>query len=1396
MGTIRSIIWSGLLLFSLAAHAQVTEPDSTGIAGDSLALDSLGDGLSLQEKLDQLNPDGDLSIAFMRPNQSHSPDSSYFNIVKIDNNTGSPISGKVKIIGPDNWNIVYSISGSTTVQPGQPLYIPFRISLPAETYGGLSYILNAYFELDDKKYTGIDFVRTPVKSNWKLIMDKGLAYQTKTDEFTPMQFKLKNDGNTTELIRVQLEIGKLLKVSGFNKDLNFKYIEIPPQTDTTITWYVMPNTDMDPDLADRYKNSWKATSINLEVGNTEKKEYRSFRVIALESEYTNERPTSKFPLNISGRFSNLIFVKRPRLRLNVWGTVELKRQRELYYRFYSIWNFNKLDQWNYNQNAFLYLVYRSPKLTLTYGDRLNTGKLHSVNGRGINAYYKLLKNHHIEAGYVSYPLAPIQGFSAFYNGFYKNGITARAGIILETNEVFRYNAQSLQLGGKLRVLKYNHVFLDVLFTQADFNNMNTFPGINTSQSDTSVLGYAYNLGYAFGFRKFSFSINNLNHTNNYIMNSGSNQIRIRSMYKFTKKVLLELNYNLRRQNQTRYPLRFFRPTDYYNYDYGLLTIQMPLGDRTISRIGPSYVGSVNNRYNTLRQTETRNSLYNPGIYGLMRYRLDEFKSVSLNFNAGAYQVQVASNDTLFPNWTSNWEPTYRVGINYYGKHLRVLAYYSKNPTFRLVYDPLADEPYDLSPNQIIQIRPAYQRFFFNNFIKLTTYLNYMYMLPARRVATGVYLRGDLYLPNYWSFNAAANWQSTSWNREGSGTVTTNGLTMLFGFKKSFDWQQPRMKYYDIDVVCFKDVNGNGMKDENENVLPNILIHFERNTEIPDVDKVYFASKDLCTSPEGMVEYNKIAEGTYDISIIPMENLQDIFPRYGNEQKIIITSNTTYYIPFIESFKSVGKVMVERDENFSNHDNLELKGIKITATNSNNEEFATFTDDYGNYTLTIPQSGVFQVKCHNTLGPDFEIENDEYIIDFSQNAVYNIDFVFKEKDRGINTSGNQVYQFKSFGAGNDEPKAEPEKTQDPAAGSGGGVSPELEKLIKDQQELIQALSDRLKNLEEKTAQQQSAPAQVAAPNAFQNGRRQTDIPDNILNEETEFDPQKLGYRVDLGEFTNDVPADILNKLIRLGYKEDNEPIDGKVRYLSEKFRQLPNAESYRDDMIDEGFKDPDPKIVADYDGKIISLEEAERLKRQDEERRRQQAEQRRAQQARSNATPAQATQAPATTNNQTTDGESLESLADMSDYEDLNNLIDELIDQNEGPQEIDNRQEFDQVDDLIDDLLLKTNPDAPNNGIESIDKKKISYRLELGVFEANLNPDQLKKLEELGYVSKGASKNDPPVAFLSNTFSDISLAEKYQKELEAAGFGKPRIVGDYDGVLITVKEAQMLINAGN
>ncbi len=237
--------------------------------------------------------------------------------------------------------------------------------------------------------------------------------------------------------------------------------------------------------------------------------------------------------------------------------------------------------------------------------------------------------------------------------------------------------------------------------------------------------------------------------------------------------------------------------------------------------------------------------------------------------------------------------------------------------------------------------------------------------------------------------------------------------MNIGIKKSFDIPQPRIKYYDVNVICFNDMNGDGVRGEEEPLLSNIKLQLSKIKDENSKDFIRFGEQELVSNTKGEILLTDLPQGAYSATFEPLFNLGNLYNAKGDEQEIEVVSDMDYYIPYVESYQVNGFVSLIRDE-FSDKGLVNVNGVRVEAVNEKGETFAALTDQSGHYVINVPQAGYFTVKVNNVFGEGFEIDKDKFLIQFDGFKQYTVDFTFYEGKKEINFGdGASFFNFKSL-----------------------------------------------------------------------------------------------------------------------------------------------------------------------------------------------------------------------------------------------------------------------------------------------------------------------------------------------------------------------------------------------
>ncbi|HLP04392.1 MAG TPA: hypothetical protein VK152_03085 [Paludibacter sp.] len=941
-----------------------------------------------------------IKTAFIKETDSLKTAGLHFNVFRIHNLSGSPVTGQVSFKGPQDWKIIAFPFGNTTINPGDSLSVPVRIAPVQNAVGGISYILTGTFSSSDRQYSSNAYLTLPASTKWDLIVNTSLVYLTETSPSTTFRIELSNKGNTNEVIRLDMKPGKLLNFNNNQQELTH-YIQLPAYHDTTITQTVTSRENLSYSEKQRYLKNWKESSVTAVASGGSLYKSSTIIVKKMSSSYINDRSQSSTPLNIDYQVYNLMSSQEARSNLKLYGNLLFPKNRSIEYftgfqniPFHADPNFDTYRQLLYS------LRYADRRNDLLIGYNVNGGNMHTINGRGLSGVFRISKLSKFSYALTQNPYNNTLGeYAALYIA--TRGLSLNAEITHENMPTGAYKATSVLFGLGLNLFRHHTVQLQAMGSKPSFT---MGPGM-----DTSVVGFSYKLSYNIKYKDFNLRFNATNSDNNYIRNSGMQHYYLDTKYQLGNKVSLSLYGNRQRYATTRYPYNFYYPVNYNSSDYVRLSVSFASGIVNY-QFGPTYNGSMRQFYNSLSGYRSQYDTYQPGFWGSATFRLNGYRSITPNFTVNNLRFNYQTKDPALVNYSMNKNFTYSAGISYFDMNWRVNAYYSSGSTSDLYRSIQVDEKPVLSSS--IQFRPSYENYYFNRKLKLSLYVNYAYYMPSGRENVSYNLKTDLYLKNGLTLYASGFMYSNVRVDKEAGRIGTKDLNLIVGISKSFNIQQPRQKYYNLNTVFFNDLDGNRMKSPNEPPVSDILVNIQKDmsasTESPTVPETQ-----LLSDVNGRIYYENLPKDRYNLSFQPLVNLQSFYFLDGSNQKYYCDKSRTVYIPLVESYKIKGRIILVRDPN-SNEGNIDMGGIRVTAKNSKGENYSALTDNFGTFILNVPNAGKYTVHVNNVFGEQFYIDMNETQVQFTTNKTINLDFTFVEKKRGINFGdGGELFNFKSL-----------------------------------------------------------------------------------------------------------------------------------------------------------------------------------------------------------------------------------------------------------------------------------------------------------------------------------------------------------------------------------------------
>lgn len=941
----------------------------------------------------------DITMAFTKMSDSIASGNICFNILKIVNSSAKPISAQLTFSNPENWRIISLGTGAIHINNGDTAFVPIHISPSSNATGGVSYIISALLKTDTRVLAASTNVTISATNKWDFTVLKNNLYVTETNPNTTIQVKLSNRGNTNELIKLNYKIGKLLSFR--NDDLEYTdFVNLPAYKDTTILQTISYKKKVSTVDQLRYQNNWRESSLMLTASTQNELKSTALQIKKLNSYFENTRNQSSPPLNIDLQTYNILSSQSIRNNARAYGSVLFKKEREIQYNIgVQSFGFGSEDNFDLSRQLTYSLRYHSRHNDIQLGYNVSNVSLHTINGRGLTGTLKLPGTTSINYSLIQNPFSNIFGQSVGFNTSIK-GISFSAELINENELNNQYKATSVEAGLGLNLFKHHSIAAQVLASKAGFQ-------LN-ADADTSVIGLSYRILYNVRYKNFYLRANHTNAANNYIQNSGLQQTNIDSRLRFSDKLYLTLYANRQLYSATRYPYNFYNDVSNNITDNARLTLAYYLGN-IIFQAGPNYNGSSRNMFTNTGKYRSEYTTYQPGVWTSATIKITSFRSITPNFTLNKVLLKFKTTDPGLSDYNVNGSMTYSVGLNYYDPNWRIYAYYTSGSVSDLYRSVQVDTKPTLSSS--IQFRPYYETFLMNKKLKLSAYVNYAYYMPSGRENIIYSARYDHYLKNGWNLNANL-FMFTNIRVVDDGRVSTKDMNLMIGVSKAFNIQQPRLKYHNMKIQFFNDLDGNKIKTDNEPPVSDIIVSVEKDNLKSDEPSAIPEIK-LISDQKGMAVIDNLPQDNYRLSFTPVNNLQYLYFLDGTEQFYQNKKTNTVFVPLAESYKIKGKILVYRDPN-STEGKLDLSGVRVTAKGSNGENYSVLTDNFGAFVISVPSGDKYMVKVNNVFGEYFRIDNDEIQVQFTSNKTVNVDFIYVEQKREIQfDNGNQFYNFNSI-----------------------------------------------------------------------------------------------------------------------------------------------------------------------------------------------------------------------------------------------------------------------------------------------------------------------------------------------------------------------------------------------
>ncbi len=468
----------------------------------------------------------------------------------------------------------------------------------------------------------------------------------------------------------------------------------------------------------------------------------------------------------------------------------------------------------------------------------------------------------------------------------------------------------------------------------------------------------------------------------------------------------------------------------------------------------------------------------------------------------------------------------------------MLAYYYGSPSY------IAQRYFTSAGkgNKSFRINPYMHKLFFRGKLDVTINGSYWYQVVDKTSRTSIFSYIIYNIGKGWSVNA--NILLYNFNRidEDNTKRTFSDLNFNLGVKKVFDLPQPAVKYRDLKIVFFRDLNGNRIKDENEVGIDNILVNLENQKDSLNISSEDFYSVNLISDQFGEVNYSRLPAGLYNVSTQELNGANEYVNELGKVFQINLEDDMTTFVPFIKSNKIYGSIMIKRDP-FSSLGYVSPGNIKVTATDTLGNAYPALSNADGDFIIYAPQAGLYTVSAKNIFGDGFILRQSEFMVDFNGLKEFALTFVFEERKRKINFSGDA-----------------------------NGLN----------------LANKNFNVNDDGTSKSGKDLENADPR-FGNFDEPSTLPQPI-------DKSKVRFKVQVGAYNTNVANELVDQIRTIENIQESPTRFGLTRFTLGSFKSIEEAEKLQKELIDSGkIKDTQFIIViGEYSGKFVTAGEAKQL----------------------------------------------------------------------------------------------------------------------------------------------------------------------------------------------------------
>ncbi len=925
-------------------------------------------------------PENQIEASFVRKSVLHQFGELTFNVVRIYNTSPEPVTIQPVLELPDSWSVFSNSLKKTSIAPGDSLHIPLRINIPSRFRAekNKQVMFHAYSH-ENKLLASCSFLMTiETIHNWDVIVLDPRSFLLPNRKSVNVRVQILNSGNTTESIDIRLQPDRKLAIEGSGENEHDLRLILPPNSDTILHYKVFYQSRLD--------RVFDIGKIQIEATNGMSAVLRSIIVEKYTDSYspfvieTDLLHSTELGLRSFSKNNNIL----PYIKAK--GFTEFENSSNFRY---NLTYYDLTEQENVISNSYYNFLYTKEELQVGLGafsSRLGRN-LYSRNSIMVSNKMKLGPGSSLE-GFTSYGFIDNKANAALGYDFHINELPFKATASYSLDDTRGRNTTSVTLQSSRVPIGERQIFNFKLHAYHEENFLTT----NYSQG-----GIAYDFNYFVqASPRLDFQVHN---------SYGSPDIPGSQMGLFNLQ--LKANYYPGDKKKSRFTAalsnieRNFRnynlegiqlPQIYLRSQYGNLFFHYTPGNVFRFNIGPSY-----ELYYASKPLD-KNGLRERFAIEKYRFELQAYYKRNLNL-----KVKYGLSNFDFMSPVSQVDSKY---------DLHIQSEFSMNGYgVSLNYDRGAMANHGLyqyatdSEINALSIAPRIMKTYWEGRIKLNLFANLMYRFDLNYNVLNINPRMEVYLGRNWFAVAGGTYSYTRY-QHASYTFGRSHYYMEFAIRKNWgrsSGQKWKQNLNRLRVQLYKDENGNGIKESHETGLANVKVRVRlTNTAKMQEYKGMPVDITLVSNDKGIVTFDKLPTGFYEMQIIPLESVSEYFYIGHGAEKVELLRNRTLQIPFQKANRIEGRVDLTRQRFIkSNEQIIQLANIKVTAYTRTGNSYSAFTDAEGKFVIFVPGAQVYHVRINNVFGSNFRINNNDIRVSMPEMAGQAIDFHVVENNRTIN-----------------------------------------------------------------------------------------------------------------------------------------------------------------------------------------------------------------------------------------------------------------------------------------------------------------------------------------------------------------------------------------------------------